>query len=143
MRAIRTDLLNERSRTEAESRRVADLQDQLQQCIDEADSADSRSEQLEAEIREIKEEAARHISEVFSLQATVNSLKSSLAQANYTIQSLEDRIESLLVQMEKEKLESETEMYRLSERLRQHHVLENEMMTKIEKLEKTKKVSKM
>lgn len=142
VRSLKLEVREERSRTEAECRRVADLQEQLQQCVDEADNADNRSEQLESEIREIKEEAARHISEVFSLQANVNSLKSSLARAHFTIQTLEERIESLLAQMEKEKQDSETEIFRLSERLRQHHELENQMMTKIEKLEKTKKVSK-
>jgi PP-loop superfamily ATP-utilizing enzyme len=72
----------------------------------------------------------------------VNSLKSALAHANYKIEVLEDRIDPLLAQMEKEKSDAETQMFCLSERLRQHHELENEMLAKIEKLEKTKKVSK-
>ena len=131
----------EKEKTQAESnvKRLAVMQQELDRCVQEANEADERAAHLEEEIRELKEEASRHISEVLTQKSKTSRMKSSLNEANEKINSLEARIQSLLTEMEKNRVDNDTEVYRLSERLRQHHELENEMMKRIEKLEKAKK----
>ena len=139
VKSLSRELDQEKKKGEANNRRVLALEQELDRCVQEANTADERSAQLEEEIREIKEEAARHISEILNQKSRCKRLQSSLAEANEQIETLQARIDSLLTEMDKNKKQTDNEIYSLTERLRQHHDLENEMMRKIEKLEKSKK----
>lgn len=139
VRSLRKELDQERNANDVNVRRVRTLEEELDRCVAEANAAEERTARVEEEIREIKEEAARHISEVLAEKSRGNQLKSMLQEAKERNEQLETRIDAIITEMEQERHEYDTEIYRLNERLRQHLQLENEMSNRLEKLEHKKK----
>lgn len=140
VRSLTNDLEYERTEARENIDRVVSLEEELNRAIAEANAADIRIQELESENIAIKEEAARHISEFMAQRSENSNLAYCLDEAKRRVELLEATIDSLHKTMDEEKQTYETEIYKLSERLRQHFDLESEMMNKIDKLEKAKKV---
>ena len=138
---ISKNLEEEVKKAQTSGIRIAGLEQDLKRIITEASAADLRIEELEEQNLVIKEEAARHISECMAQRSENTRLTYELEHAKNKADLLKGTIRSLQDTMEQEKQLYETEIYKLSERLRQDFDLESEMMNKINKLEKAKKVS--
>lgn len=138
-RKLHSELEQEKKKSDSVARRMIAVQKELEKCVKEANSAEERATSLEEEIREIKEECAQHISEILSQKSRCSRFRADLNDANEEIENLEARIESLVSEMKKMKADSDTDIFRLNERIRQHHDLENVMLKKIEMLESKKK----
>lgn len=121
-----------------------DRAEKLQQDLDETCIVGSeymnRVTDLEVVVREVKEEAARHVTAYLDEKSKVDHLKRELHSAHDSIELLQSKIQSLIHKLEKQKVASDTEVFRLQERVRQHHQVEKEMMARIDKLEQKKKV---
>ena len=126
------------------ARRNIDRADRLQQELDETTMVGSeymnKVSELEEVVREVKEEAARHVTAYLDEKSKVNRLHRELTNAKENIQVLEVKVQSLIHKLERQRVSHDTEVFRLQERLRQHHRAEQEMMARVEKLEQKKKV---
>lgn len=129
-----------RERAQEQINRAEKLQQDLDETCMVGSEYMNRVSELEDVVREVKEEAARHVTAYLDEKCNVDRLKRELQSAHEKVQVLETKIQSLIHKLERQKVANDTEVFRLQERLRQHHHAEKEMMARIEKLEQKKKV---
>lgn len=119
---------------------IQGLDSEIRQAYAELDASELKIRELQSDSDRIKEEAARHISELMLQRAENNRLIWNLDEAKKKIDDLETCMENLKRSHEIVKKAHADEIYSLEKQLRQHFGLETEMMKRIDKLQKAKKV---
>lgn len=148
--SLKRDLENQEKSSAGSKDKIENLLNQIQRtereitsAYAELDVAEQRIRELENDSIRIKEEASGHISELMKQREENNRLLYNLEKANQKVRDLETCIEDLGRSHEIVKKAHAAEIYSLEKQLRQHFGLETEMMNRIDKLQKAKKVSHM
>ena len=136
---MRKDLQHEHNEKEGLRKQNQSLVEELERVGSEANDAQDIHEILGEEIKMIKEEAARHITEICNQRTRAEKYKVALKNSEDQKEMLDVRLNSCLDEIDKMKKEHAKEVFKLEEMIRQYHQMQDATMVQMEKLERTKR----